>query len=392
MINNIEQRKQELKELQSMSMSQKVQTTIAKILEFWTNTEGNCYLSCSGGADSMVLHDICDRMYQNGIIPTPIKVVFDDTGLEEPTVKATAMAIPNVQIVKPKMSFYEVLTRKGYPIISKEVSECVDQARKNLDLGTTQYFYRTQKLLGVAKDKNGNKSLYNKEKYKCLINAPFRISNQCCNIMKKNPLKHLKEKPIIGTMTEESTLRKQTWYKVGCNSFYGKVASRPLSFWTKQDTMEYIKERNLKIAGCYGEVIEVDNNGNECLKGCGTRLKFSGVQRSGCIFCLFGITQDTLKGGTNRFSLLKATQPKLYDYCMRGGRFDEQGLWTPYNGLGIAFVIEWLNRNLSKTLKSGEKSLYIKGLDLSEYKTQIDSAFEQLAKIEDTRKKWLKES
>lgn len=29
-----EQRKQELKELQSMSMSQKVQTTIAKILEF----------------------------------------------------------------------------------------------------------------------------------------------------------------------------------------------------------------------------------------------------------------------------------------------------------------------------------------------------------------------
>lgn len=48
-------------------------------------------------------------------------------------------------------------------------------------------------------------------------------------------------------------------------------------------------------------------------------IEFSGVQRTGCIFCLFGITQDTLKGGTNRFSLLKATQPKLYDYCMRGG-------------------------------------------------------------------------
>lgn len=230
------------------------------------------------------------------------------------------------------------------------------------------------------------------ERYKPLLNAPFRISNECCNIMKKTPLKDLKEYPIIGTMTEESKVREQGWYKTGCNSFDKKIMSRPLSFWTKQDTLQYIKEKNLKIAQCYGNIVEVDSNNNEVLKGCGTKLRFSGVQRTGCIFCGFGMHLDTLKGGTSRFELLRQTQPKLFDYCMRGGKFDEQGLWIPHNGLGMAFVIEWLNRNLSKTLKSGKKSLFIKGIDLSEYKTQVDSAFEELAKIEDTRKKWLKES
>ena len=110
-----------------------------------------------------------------------------------------------------------------------------------------------------------------------------------------------------------------------------------------------------------------------------------------CIFCLFGSHLDTQNGGTNRFELLRQTDPQLFDYCMRGGKFDNEGLWKPHNGLGMAFVVEWLNRNLSKTLKSGKKSLFIKGIDLSNYQEQIDNAFEELAKIENTRKKWLKE-
>ena len=101
---DLEERKKQLQELRAMPLAQKVQTTIAKILEFWTKTEGNCYLSCSGGADSMVLHDIYDRMYQNGIIPTLIKVVFDDTGLEEPTVRATAREIMR-KIIKGEKKF-----------------------------------------------------------------------------------------------------------------------------------------------------------------------------------------------------------------------------------------------------------------------------------------------
>ena len=38
----------------------------------------------------------------------------------------------NVDIVKPKISFIEVCEKYGFPLISKEVSECVQGARKYL--------------------------------------------------------------------------------------------------------------------------------------------------------------------------------------------------------------------------------------------------------------------
>lgn len=383
-----EQRNKDLQELINRDWQDKVGLTIAKLMEFYVRTEGNCYLSCSGGADSMVLYDICKKVEQmNG---WKFKVVFSDTGLEEPTVRATASSIPEVTVVRPEMSFLEVLTKKGYPLVSKEVSECVVQARRCLDNPNRErYIYRLEKILGTAKQKDGSKSLYNKEKYKPLINAPFRISNECCSIMKKKPLAKVKEKPIIATMTEESENRKTAWLKTGCNSFEGKVASRPMSFWTKQDVLNYIKYYDLKMADCYGEVIPVDKENNPTFEEIKDHYMFSGVQRTGCIFCMFGSHLDTQKGGISRFELLRRTQPQLFDYCMRGGKFDNEGLWIPHNGLGMAFVIEWLNRNLSKKLKNGSVSKFMKGIDLSAYQEKIDNAFKELEKIENTRKKWL---
>ena len=314
------QRNEDLKALQQMPLSDKIQNTIAKMVEFWNYTQGNCYISCSGGADSMVLYDISKRFIENLFPKIKFKVVFDDTGLEEPTVRVTALSIPDIQVVRPEIPFIKVLTEIGYPLVSKEVSECVDQARKYLDNPRgKRYIYRLEKLLGTAKQKDGTKSLYNKKKYKSLINAPFRISNRCCDIMKKHPMGKLKEKPIIATMTEESANRKTAWLKTGCNSFSGKIASRPISFWTKQDILEYIKKYNVRIADCYGEVIPVDKDNVTTFDDIKDHYIFSGVQRSGCIYCMFGCHLDTQKGGINRFALLKQTQPKLFDYCMRGG-------------------------------------------------------------------------
>lgn len=382
---DFEQRKKDLQELQKMSLSDKIQNTMAKLMEFYDYVNGNCYISCSGGADSIVLYDITKRFVEAMNNNYKFKVVFDDTGLEEPTVRATALAIPEVQVVRPEMPFIKVLTEIGYPLVSKEVSECVDQARKCLDNPNRErYIYRLEKLLGTAKQKDGTKSLYNKEKYKNLINAPFRISNRCCDIMKKCPMGKLKEKPIIATMTEESANRKTAWLKTGCNSFEGKIASRPMSFWTKQDVLQYIKKYKVKIADCYGEVVPVDKDNNVTFEDIKDHYIFSGVQRTGCIYCMFGCHLDTQKGGINRFALLKQTQPKLFDYCMRGGKFDSQGLWIPDKGLGMAFVIEWLNRNISKG-----KRKFIDGVDLSDYQDVIDKAFKELEQIETTRKKWL---
>lgn len=63
-------------------------------------------------------------------------------------------------------------------------------------------------------------------------------------------------------------------------------------------------------------------------------------KRTGCVFCMFGITQDT-----DRFLKLKELEPKKYDYVMRGGKFDDHGMWIPHNGLGYKFVIDWLNEH-----------------------------------------------
>ena len=35
--------------------------------------------------------------------------------------------------------------------------------------------------------------------------------------------------------------------------------------------------------------------------------------------------------------------PQLYDYCMRGGKFNEEGLWVPDKGLGMAKVLDAIN-------------------------------------------------
>ena len=139
-----EQRKKDLKALQSEPLSMKIQLTMAKLMEFHNRISGNCYISCSGGVDSIVLYDITQRFlkeYYN------FNVVFDDTGLEEPTVRERALSIENVQVVRPEKSFWQVLTEIGYPIVSKEVSECVDQARKYLDNpDQRKYGYRLEKL------------------------------------------------------------------------------------------------------------------------------------------------------------------------------------------------------------------------------------------------------
>ena len=69
------------------------------------------------------------------------------------------------------------------------------------------------------------------------------------------------------------------------------------------------------------------------------QYKTTGCKRTGCIFFGFGITQDK-----ERFTRLAEQEPKLCDYVMRGGEFNENGMWQPSkDGLGYWFVLEWLN-------------------------------------------------
>ena len=295
----------ELKMLQNYPLWMKVEKTKARIREWYENYNGEVYVSFSGGKDSTVLLDIVRKMYPD------VEAVFSDTGLEFPEIRAFVKSKENVTIIKPDKTFKQVITEKGYPIISKSVSNCVRWARKNIEDGKETV--RVRQIRGLEKG-----SKFNKGKWEFLLEAPFKISDECCNELKKKPFKKWekenKKYPMMATMASEGGVRKEGYLKTGCNSFKnGK--SQPMGFWTEQDVLEYIVINNLEIASVYGDIIKND-------KGL---WETTGEKRTGCVFCGFGCH---LEKEPNRFQRLKQTHPNLYNYCI--------------NKLGMGEVLDYI--------------------------------------------------
>lgn len=263
----------ELVMLQSLPLELKIEKSKARIRE-WVNYHGkdHVYVSFSGGKDSTVLANLVRQEFPN----TPL------------------------------------LEKYGFPIISKEVSEMIYQVHQYRESNPKLI---EKRLFGVGKNKVGKIP----NKWMPLLGASFKIGNGCCNVMKKSPIKSYERKhdmkPFIGTMTDESRQRQQAWLKSGCNSFEGKrQISTPISFWTEQDVLQYIKDNNIEIASVYGDIIEEDG-----------KLKLTKCQRTGCMFCMFGVHLEKDK---NRFQQMKETHPQIYDYCI--------------NKLGIGKVLDFI--------------------------------------------------
>ena len=144
--------------------------------------------------------------------------------------------------------------------------------------------------------------------------------------MKKKPskkyAKDTKKHTIIATMATESNLRKQDWFKTGCNAFENEnPQSKPMSFWTENDVLEYIDTYKIPYANVYGEIIR-DEKG---------KYKTTGLNRTGCVFCGFGC--QTEKSPT-RFEQLKEIDRPKWEYCMRP---------IEENGLGMGAVLDYIN-------------------------------------------------
>lgn len=302
-----------LMQRQNMPLEAKIKMSQQRIYEWYSHFNGNVYVSFSGGKDSTVLLDLVRNT--PGVHDVP--AVFVDTGLEYPEVRMFARKMADI-IVRPKLTFKEVIDKYGYPVISKE------QARYIRDIRTS----KSEKLRNLRLH-GGRKGAFKiSEKWKFMLDAPFKISEQCCDVMKKRPVKKYEKetgrKPYIGTMACESNMRKQQYLKDGCNSFDAKrAASKPMSFWTEQDVLEYLKTRNLEYAKVYGDIVERERE-----SGSGCELYTTGVNRTGCMFCMFGVQ---LEKKPNRFQKMKETHPKQYDYCM--------------NKLGLSKVLDFMGIN-----------------------------------------------
>jgi len=373
---------EELRRLQSQPLEKKILMTRQRIREWVTHYgEDKVYVSFSGGKDSTVLLDIARKDYPN------MSAVFVDTGLEYPEIRDFVKTYDNVVWLKPKLNFRQVIEKYGYPIISKEICENVCDAKRYLfqlldeipdadltEIENSEEFaellnermvnksggsnQRLAIMLGMLtrdkehpikpKDRNDNKSDYSMERYRFLLNAPFRVSNKCCNVMKKNPShKYADEtgcRPITGQMASESKLRERKWLQYGCNMFdIGYPISNPMSFWLENDVLEYCKRYNIKICSIYGEIVEdIEKEGSidgqitmedYGLMETNHYWKVTGSDRTGCMFCLYGIH---VQKSPNRLELLRDSHPKLYDYIMRP---EEQG------GLGYKEKIDWINEH-----------------------------------------------
>ena len=223
--------------MQSLPLSIKIRMTQYRIRE-WVDYYGadGVYIAFSGGKDSSVLLHIAREMYPE------ISAVYVDTGLEYPEVREFVKRQENVEIIRPKMNFRQVIIKYGYPMIGKEVAGCVYGARRYMEKllereksaehgGKVPNHSYMADLVGIdrredkenelykslirgeipSKDiktpvrylimqgkyphkENGVETseyskMYNKERYKFFLEAPFEIADHCCSIMKKSPIR-----------------------------------------------------------------------------------------------------------------------------------------------------------------------------------------------------------
>ena len=330
----------DLRQMQSLPLEAKIIMTQQRIRQWYDHWDGMVYVSFSGGKDSTVLKHIVDNT--PGVYDVP--AAFVNTGLEYPEIQKFAMSQPNVITVRPEMRFDEVLRKYGFPVASKRVSAYVETAKRHPDSMRAKWIRGEEWTKFVT----GGKWAF-------LIDAPFSVSAKCCDIMKKAPIKkYVKEtgrKAIIGTLACESPNREQAWRVNGCNAFDAKIpTSQPLSFWTEQYILRYLKKYAVPYCSVYGDIVTEDVFGNEYdvspelmdfMEELGhiDELHTTGCNRTGCIFCMFGCH---LEKEPNRFQRLKQTHPRQYEYCIGGGEMVD-GKWKPNKeGLGLGKVLDYI--------------------------------------------------
>ena len=233
--------------------------------------------------------------------------------------------------IKPEKTFHDVLAEKGYPIGSKKVARMIRTCQNPTDKNEASVrLYRT----GIKRDGTRSKNFKLAKKWLKFIDSEYRASEECCDIIKKHPLKKFGKasgkKPIIGTMVEDSEFRKINWLKTGCNAFdVDDPQCKPLSFWTEQDILKYLKITGLEYCSVYGDIIKKDG-----------KLETTGEKHTGCIFCLFGVEREK---EPNRFQRLKKIDRPKYNYCISGGELDQYGKLIPNKkGLGEGKILDFM--------------------------------------------------
>ena len=341
--------KEAANQLLALDLQDKEILSYEKIDQWYTAWDGKCYVSFSGGKDSTVLAYLVARYLSSFRTPPwSLTLVFVNTGFEYPEIQhfVTDYAawlqrqFPRIEVqlvrLRPKMNIRQVVTKYGYPVISKRVSDYILAARNNPNCSRAKMLRGEEETIFVS----GGTWWF-------LVDAPFIISARCCSVMKKTPMKQYATSnggrvPLTATMACESKQRESTWKRTGCNAFEGKhPMSKPMSFWTEQDVLAFLKGENIPYCSVYGDIVASDGENDYPSTLIEKPLHCTGCQRTGCMFCAFGAH---LENGENRFERMKHTHPKHYAFCIGGGAYDPaDGLWRPNEkGLGYGRVLDFI--------------------------------------------------
>ena len=160
----------DLAQMQSLPLDVKIRMTERRIREWYEEFDGEVYVSVSGGKDSQVLAHIVKNLYPD------VPCVFVNTGLEYDSVRLKGNELAD-EILRPEMSFVEVITKYGYPVISKEISLFVHQ----MQMPQTERNAKTRnlRLNGIRSD--GVKVQTGKipDKWKFLIDGIKIFKSKC---------------------------------------------------------------------------------------------------------------------------------------------------------------------------------------------------------------------
>jgi 3'-phosphoadenosine 5'-phosphosulfate sulfotransferase (PAPS reductase)/FAD synthetase len=263
--------------------------------------------SYSGGSDSDIMLHLLETVRKQFLLP-PIKYIFVNTGLEIVATKRHVEEVQNIydveiETIRPKMSIITSARKYGIPFISKVISDRL----KNIYLHNTPFelFYEYQKTenkqsfmeylykkypnqkqglqficscntKGVFKDNTQISIISTKYLLEFLIeNRPnFKISAECCNKCKKQPLKKAQkgyELIITGERYCEGGERTAMKDKNTCFLEYGENQYRlkPIFFLTNEDKRLYKDYYNIKFSNAY---------------------ELYGLKRTGCCGCPISAT------------------------------------------------------------------------------------------------------
>ena len=310
-----------------------------------------------GGLDSIVLFVFLRSL---GIKAEGVSV----SSLENPTNRKVHRAL-KLTALKPAMredgtrwTKAKVLQDMGFPVISKEKAAKIEllqnPSEKNKTVRHAIITGETGEYGGWQKDsrmKLPQKWLelfggYENETEGVNYQIPdFKVSSKCCYYLKEKPCddwaKEHNSVPFLGLMASEGGRREKSLKIHGCN-YFGETTIRscPFAIFERQDLLKLALEMDkwyqdnwqkqgwdyveTIIPTAYGEIKE-DFKGN---------LYTSGLQRTGCDICGFGIH---IEERPHRFDKMYQENPKAWQYWMKECCTDADG-----NKYGWGKVLDYI--------------------------------------------------